>query len=147
MNAMNMVTIMGRLTAEPELKFTHTNGLAVCTFHLAVDRPYRKDEEKETDFFRVVAWRGIAEFVCKYFHKGDPLLLTGTLRNNKYTLEGETQPRITTEIIAKELFFTSGRKKTEPDTTDGAGGTDAPSLSGVDLSEFEEICSGEDVPF
>ncbi len=147
MNAMNQVTMMGRLTAKPELKFTRSNGFPVCTFFLAVDRPFRKsdDKEKETDFFRIVAWRSVAEFVCKYFDKGDQMLLTGTLRNSKFTVEGEETPRSQTEIVVKEIFFTgyNGQKKNDEMAQDTPNHT----LSGVDLAEFEELCADQDVPF
>lgn len=150
MNAMNQVTIMGRLTATPELHFTKASGLPVCTFYLAVDRPYRKIEaaggeerEKETDFFRVVAWRSVAEFVCKYFDKGDQMLMTGALRNSKYQVEGEDKPRIQTEIVVKEIFFTGGKPKSDEMAQDQP----VKSLSGIDLAEFEDLCANEDVPF
>lgn len=148
MNMMNKVMIMGRMTADPELKFTQANGFAVCTFSIAVDRPYRKDAEKEADFFRVVAWRNTAEYISKYFHKGDLVNLMGRLHNNKYTAEGETQPRIVTEIIVDELYYAGARRKAEDAAAEAAETTvESGTLSGVDLSEFEEICSGEDVPF
>lgn len=141
--SMNQVTIMGRLTAKPELNFTVNGGFSVCSFNLAVDRPYRKDREKETDFFRVVAWRSTAEFVCKYFDKGDQILLTGTLRNSQYTVVGEEKPRTQTEIVAKEIYFTGSKPKPEG----AASASSVHSGSGVDLEAFEEMCANEDVPF
>ena len=143
--SMNQVTLMGRLTAKPELKFTTNGGFPVCSFNLAVDRPYRKggDQKKETDFFRVVAWRSTAEFVCKYFDKGDQMLLNGTLRNNQYTPEGEEKPRTRTEIVAKEIFFTGSK----PKSAEAAPESSAISKSGIDLEEFEELCADQEVPF
>lgn len=148
MNTMNQVTVMGRLTAKPELKFTKSSGLPVCTFSLAVDRPYRKseDQEKETDFFRIVAWRSVAEFVSTYYDKGDLILLTGTLRNSRSTPEDEEKPRIQTEIVAKEIYF-AGYGKVKPDSLHPNADQQTGSLSGVDLAEFEELCANEDVPF
>ena len=145
MNVINMVTIMGRLTAEPELRFTRTNGISVCSFSIAVDRPFHKGVESETDFFKAVAWRGTAEFIQKFYHKGDQILILGALRNNQYTIEGEKSPRITTEIVVKELFYSNAKRKSETETVQQDEETQ--SLSGIDLTEFEEICSGEDVPF
>lgn len=142
---------MGRMTADPELKFTQANGFPVCTFSIAVDRPYRKDAEKEADFFRVVAWRNTAEYISKYFHKGDLVNLIGRLHNNKYTAEGESQPRIVTEIIVDELYYAGYRRRTGDAEVDPDAASDEAmengTLSGVDLNEFEEICAGEDVPF
>lgn len=113
MNMMNQVTIMGRLTAAPELRTT-PSGIAVCSFYLAVDRPHRKSDEKEreTDFFRIVAWRNDAEFICKYFSKGDPMLLTGALRNTQYKVEGEEKPRTQTEIVVREIYYSGNKAKT-----------------------------------
>ncbi len=112
MNTINQVTIMGRLTAEPELRTTPA-GINVCSFSIAVDRPYRKSDEKEreTDFFRVVAWRNDADFICKYYSKGDLILLSGVLRNSQYQVEGEEKPRKQTEIVVRDIFY-SGRKST-----------------------------------
>ena len=145
MSALNQVNIMGRLTAKPELKFTSNGGFPVCSFTLAVDRPFRKgsEHEKETDFFRVVAWRSTAEFVCKYFDKGDQMLLTGSLRNKQYTPDGEDKPRTQTEIVAREIFFTGSKPKSAEPVPESS----AQSNSGINLDEFEEMCADQDVPF
>ena len=118
MNTMNQVTLMGRLTATPELRNTG-GGIAVCSFYLAVDRPHRKSDEKEreTDFFRVVAWRNDADFICKYYEKGDLMLLTGVLRTSQYQVEGEEKPRTQTEIVVREIYY-SGVSRSKADTGD-----------------------------
>ncbi len=79
---MNKVFLMGRLTAEPELKFTQT-GKEVLSFSLAVDSGY--GEKKKTDFITCVAWEGTAKFISKWFRKGSLLLVEGALRTRKYT--------------------------------------------------------------
>ena len=84
MNVYNLVSLSGRLTADPELKTTQS-GISNCRICIAVNRPYQKDKEQEADFINVVAWRQTAEFICKYFQKGSPITVIGSMRNNNYT--------------------------------------------------------------
>ena len=81
---MNKVILIGRLTANPDYRQT-PNGIAVCRFNIAVDRPYQKDKEKEADFISCQAWRNTADFVSRFFTKGKPIIVEGSLRNNNYT--------------------------------------------------------------
>lgn len=97
----NTVIIGGRLTADPELKTT-TNGTTVTSFDVAVSR------QDSTDFFRVVAWKNTAEFVCKYFRKGSSVCVKGELQTRKYeTKNGEK--RTATEIVAREVYFVDSK--------------------------------------
>ena len=80
---MNKVILMGRLTADPELKTT-PSGVSVASFSIAVDRRYAKQgEERQTDFINIVCWRQKAEFVCKYFVKGQLIALEGSIQTRK----------------------------------------------------------------
>lgn len=81
---MNKVILMGRLTANPECKQTQ-NGVAMCRFTIAVNRQYQKDKQQESDFITCQAWRNTADFVSRYFSKGKPIIVEGSLRNNNYT--------------------------------------------------------------
>lgn len=81
---LNKVILMGRLTRDPEFRQT-TSGVPVCRITVAVDRPYRKDQEKQADFINVTCWRNTAEFVSRYFNKGKMIIVEGSLRNNDYT--------------------------------------------------------------
>ena len=82
--SINTAVIMGRLTADPELKTT-ASGLSVLSFSVAVDRNYQKEgEEKAVDFINVVAWRKTAEFVSKYFHKGSMIAVDGSIQTRKF---------------------------------------------------------------
>lgn len=102
---MNKVMIMGRLTADPELRQTQS-GIPVCTFTVAVDRKYSKDPaEKKADFFRVVAWRSNAEFVSRYFVKGKPILVEGRLQNDDYT-DNNGVKHYSSSIVADSVSFT-----------------------------------------
>ena len=82
---LNKTIVMGRLTADPELRHT-ANNVAVTTFRIAVDRNYTpKGAERQTDFINIVAWRNTADFVSRYFHKGSMIIVEGSLRNSDYT--------------------------------------------------------------
>jgi single-strand DNA-binding protein len=103
---MNQVQLMGRLTAEPVLRYL-PNKIAVAQFTLAVNRK-TKDKEEQTDFFPVVAWRAKAEFVGKYLHKGLRIVLTGELRTRNYT-DKDGIKRWVTEILAENIYFADGK--------------------------------------
>lgn len=100
---MNKSIFMGRLTSTPELKHTK-DGIAVCTFVLAVDRPNSKNKEKETDWLTIVAWRNKAEFVSKYLTKGRKVLITATARTRTYEDKDGNNHKIT-EFIADDIEF------------------------------------------
>ena len=87
---MNNVSLIGRLTTAPELKHTQSN-MAYTRFSMAVDRSYAKQgEERQTDFINIVAWGKTAEFVCKYFMKGQRIGITGEIRTGSYTAQDGT---------------------------------------------------------
>lgn len=110
----NKIILMGRITHDLELKTT-PNGVSVCTFRVAVDRRFRNSEnEKQTDFFNVVAWRQQAEFIAKYFAKGRMVLVEGEMQTRPYT-DKNGNPATWYEIIADRLSFT-GESKGKNDT-------------------------------
>lgn len=99
----NSAIIMGRLTADPELRQT-PNGVATTRFTVAVDRNYVKTgEERKADFITVVAWRQSAEFVTNYFGKGDMIAVQGSIQTGSYEKDGITRP--TFEIVANNISF------------------------------------------
>lgn len=104
---LNKVILAGRLTANPELKQT-TTGLSVCTFLVAVNRKVKAGEHPEADFFTVTAWRNTADFVCKYFSKGQAICVVGSLHNSKWK-DSKGNDRITTEIIAESADFVESK--------------------------------------
>ena len=97
---MNIISIMGRLTADPELKTTQ-NGTAVCSFTVAVDRDYG---DKQTDFISIVAWRQTAEFVSRYFGKGRMIAVSGNLQSRKWE-DKDGNKRTAWEVIANHVWF------------------------------------------
>lgn len=139
---MNNCSFMGRITQDIELKNT-PNGVAVCSFNIAVDRP--RSKEKVTDFFTVVAWRNTAEFICKYFRKGQKIALTGMLTTRKWEDQNGNK-RISYEIVADNAEFC---EKSENGTATAP--TNSPSYNqnpaSNDTGDFMDIDEEEDLPF
>lgn len=104
---MNNVILMGRLTADPEMR-TISEGINCCNFTLAVNRKYKKDQ---ADFIPCTAWRNTADFVHKYFHKGDMLALDGSIIVNSYEVNGSK--RYKTIVNADNAYFTGSKTATE----------------------------------
>ena len=109
----NRVILMGRLTADPELKQT-PSGVSVCRLSIAVNRPKPKDGEQQADFINVIAWRQTAEFVSKYFAKGKMIIVEGALRNNNYTDQNGVK-HYSMEVQADNVSF--GESKSQQDNT------------------------------
>lgn len=105
----NRVVLMGRLVADPELKTTNT-GVSVTSFRIAVDRNYVKaGEQRQADFFDIVAWRSSAEFVCRNFSKGSLIAVDGQLQSRQYqTKDGQNRTAI--EVVADNISFTGERR-------------------------------------
>lgn len=109
---LNRIILMGRLTRDPELRTTGSN-IAVCSFSLACDRDFKSDKgEKETDFFDVVAWRGTAEFVSKYFTKGRMAIVEGRLQIRDW-VDKDNNKRRTAEIVAESVYFGDSRPESQ----------------------------------
>jgi single-strand DNA-binding protein len=171
---MNKVILVGRLTADPELRQTQS-GIASCRFTVAVDRRFadKSTGERQADFITCVAWRQTAEFVSRYFNKGKLIAVEGSLRNNNY--QDRNHPEVThysMDVFVDNVEFVGG--KGENGGNGGGynnGGYNAPqnnynnnysappqqaasqqpaandSMSYGNLSDFEEILSDGDVPF
>lgn len=105
---LNRVILIGRLTADAELKKTQ-NDISVTSFTVAVNRPYVKGKEQEADFIDVVVWRKTAEFVCNYFEKGKPIMVEGKLQVRNYTAKDGTKRKVT-EVVADNVSFVEGSK-------------------------------------
>ena len=131
---LNIACIMGRLTTDPELKHTQS-GVAVTSVTLAADRSYVKaGEERQTDFITVVAWRGTAEFVCKYFRKGQLMVVQGSIQTRNFT-DKDGNKRKAFEVVADNVHFAEGKKE-------------KPDIAADDMqTDFEEIPSDGDLPF
>ena len=130
---MNHVTLMGRLTRDPELRHTNS-GTAVTSFTIAVDRDFEKGK---TDFIDCVAWRGTAEFVSKYFGKGRMIAVSGKLQMRDWT-DKDGNKRRNAEIIADNVYFADS-KNSNADPLDN--------LAKFDIVEEEEEVSDDELPF
>ena len=113
---LNQITIMGRLTRDPELRRT-ASGIAVASFTLAVDRDFSpKEGEKETDFIDCVAWRNTGEFVSKHFAKGRMAVVSGRLQIRGYT-DKEGNKRRVAEVVAESVYFGDSKKEASGDNS------------------------------
>lgn len=106
---LNKCVLMGRLTKDPELRHTQSD-IPVASFTLAVDRGYSRGEEKQTDFINVVAWRGTAEFVSKWFSKGQLVAVSGRIQSRTYK-DRDGNNRAAVEVVADEVFFAESKKR------------------------------------
>lgn len=136
---MNSVNITGRVTNDIELKTTQ-QGTSVCSFTVAVDRPAVKDK---TDFIDCVAWRQKAEFLSKYFAKGDGIEITGVLTTRNYE-DKNGNKRKAVEVVCDQVSFPKGKKKSDGDNSQQ---DNAPAYSGYDSPNFEELGEDEVLPF
>lgn len=109
---MNVVNLIGRLTAKPELRHTNS-GKAVCRFSVAVNGEYKdSDGNEEVDYINCVAWENKAEFICKWFDKGVRIGITGKLHPRRYEKDGQTH--YVTEVLVKSVEFADGKRDAEP---------------------------------
>ena len=127
---LNHITIMGRLTRDPELRRTAT-GVAVANFTVAVDRDFadKQSGQKETDFIECVAWKHTGEFVSKHFSKGKMIVVSGRLQIRKWN-DKDGNKRQTAEIVADNCYFGESKKESEPSANDFS------SYSPVPASDF-----------
>lgn len=149
---LNVAVLMGRLVADPELRHT-PNGISVTSFTLAVDRSYVKSgTERQTDFIDIVAWRGTAEFVCKYFRKGQLAAVQGAIQTRSYT-DKEGNKRKAFEIVADNVHFAepkrdgAGAGLSHPRTESAAEQQPASAYESGNTGDFEEIPTDDDLPF
>lgn len=123
--AFNKSILIGNLVATPELKQTQS-GIPVTSFRLAVGRK----TQKETDFIDIVAWRATAEFICRHFEKGNPILVCGSIQVRSWQ-DKDGNKRTTTEVVADEVSFVGGRQAKTDERQ----------------SNFEELINDDDLPF
>lgn len=144
---LNKTILMGRLTADPELKHTKSSGTAYTSFCIAVDRNYSKQgEEKQTDFIDCEAWRGTAEFICKYFTKGQMIALSGSIQTGAYT-DRDGNKRKTVRVRADEVSFCGSKNENRPaEPKPAAVPMPDPYYSSGTSSDFYELPS-DDLPF
>ncbi len=153
MASFNKVILIGNMTADPELKQT-TSGNSVCSFSIAVNRRFSKADQgqQNVDFINIVTWRQQAEFVSRYFKKGNPILVCGQLQTRTWN-DNQGQKRYATEVVADEVSFVAPANaqgnplqsaQNAAYTPDSYG---APSFNTAGGANFEEIPNDESLPF
>jgi len=150
---LNVVAIMGRLVADPELKTTPA-GINVCTFRIACDRSFaQQGQQRQADFIDVVAWRHNADFLCKHFAKGGMVAVQGRLQTRQYQ-DRNGNKRTAVEVVADSLSFAGSSKKPGGQAVDEGGEAPpsdyrdpAPAYSQGDADDFAVIDDNDDLPF
>lgn len=144
---LNKTILMGRLTAEPKISQT-PNGINIATFSLAVHRQYDKDK---TDFINIVAWRQTADFVSKYFKKGQLVAIEGNLQSRSYE-DKQGNKRYAVEVVAEQVYFT-GSNKNNTDKLEQLTPPPAPKedtnthrVNDINVDEYESI-EDEELPW
>ena len=142
---MNKVILMGRLTRDPEVRYTQTNNTLVASFSLAVNRRFTREGDAQTaDFINIVAWGKTGEFCSKYFKKGQQVGIIGRIQTRTWE-DQQGQKRYVTEVIAEETYFADSKKDGEV----GASSFDATfgAMPSAGTGSDFEISSGDDLPF
>lgn len=108
---LNLTVMTGRLTADPELRYTEGGNIPVCNFSIANQRRFANaDGERETDFFNYVAWRSNAEFICKYFKKGSLITLVSSAQTRRYQENETGKTRVVVEFVVNQAQFAESKK-------------------------------------
>lgn len=142
---MNKVILMGRLTRDPEVRYTQTNNTLVASFSLAVNRRFvRQGEERQADFVNIVAWSKLGEFCSKYFKKGQQVAVIGRLQTRTWD-DDQGVKHYVTEVVAEEAYFAEGRRDAETagSSFENTFGNAQPGSMGADF----EMSSNDDLPF
>ena len=138
----NLVVLTGRLTADPELRYT-PNNIPVTSFSIAVSRRYKAGEQAEADFINIVAWRQTAEFVTKYFQKGSMIGIEGSIQTRRYVDKETGKNRTAFEVVANNVQFVESKR-------DGAApaGDIQPGFTNAGANEFTALSgeSDDDLP-
>ena len=139
---MNKVILMGRLTKEPEVRYTQTSNTLVASFTLAVNRRFVKQgEERQADFINIIAWSKIGEFCSKYFSKGQQVGIIGRLQTRNWE-DDQGQKHYITEVIAEEAYFAEGKRNSNT-SSDPLAASSGETVNGNDF----DISSDDDLPF
>ena len=146
---MNKVFLIGNLTRDPELTET-SSGVSICRFSIAVNRNYSgSDGERKTDFFNIIAWRGLGEAVARYARKGKKVAVGGAIELRSYE-DNQGVNRTAVDIVAQEVEFLTPRENTTDIVMDNSGArtdTERPNKQISLLQSFDDEDEDEDLPF
>ena len=158
-NMLNVVAIMGRLVADPELRTTQ-NGTNVCTFRIACERSYSKPgEQRQADFVDIVAWGKTAEFICKFFRRGSMIAIEGSLQT-RHSQGKDGSNRTAVEVVANNISFADAKAADKPAVHDfdqqtifhmqqakAAQNAPQPAYTQGSMDDFSVISDTDDMPF
>jgi len=135
---MNKVILMGRLTRDPEVRYTQSNNTMVTNFNIAVNRRFTKQgEERQADFITIIAWSKLGEFCSKYFKKGQQVGIIGRIQTRNWEDE-QGQKRYVTEVVAEEAYFADSKRDDD---------SSVPFTESTPSSPEFEVTQSDDLPF
>lgn len=141
---MNKVILMGRLTRDPETRYTQTNNTLVASFSLAVNRRFADQSgQRQADFINVVAWSKTGEFCSKYFKKGQQVGIVGRIQTRNWE-DDQGQKHYVTEVVAEEAYFADSKREGDMGSFENTFGTNMP---GADAAGDFGVSSSDDLPF
>lgn len=142
----NNVTLMGRIASDIENRTT-TSGKSVANFRIAVERSFAKQgEEKKADFITIVVWGNTADFVSKWFKKGDMIALCGEIQTRSYE-DKNGNKRTAFEVVAREVSFCGGKNEGNSNSGKPNNSPLPPTSMSAPVPDYEEIGADEDLPF
>ena len=138
---LNITALQGRLVADPERRTTQS-GVSVTSFTLAVQRNIKSGDEYPTDYIDCVAWRNTAEFICKYFSKGQMMTVNGTLQTRSYEKDGVK--RKATQVVVENANFCESKRDSQTTHKDGNQGKQP--MAAPPMEEFDDIFDNDTLP-
>lgn len=130
---MNKVDLVGRLTKDPEIRYTQSSNTMVASYTLAVKKRFAKEGEQDTDFINIVSWSKSAEFIQKYFHKGQQVWISGRIQTRSWE-DDNGQKHYATEVVTEEVGFADSKKEEPTDVTN-------------EVYEGTMVTDGDELPF
>lgn len=137
---MNKVCLIGRLTKDPEIRYTQTNNVMVANFNLAVNRRFaRENEERQADFISIIAWNKTAEFINQYFKRGQQVGIVGRIQTRTWD-DDDGKTHYVTEVVAEEVYFAESKRDNNDFGSAFGGNTSA-------VADFGVPNNNDDLPF
>ena len=143
---MNKVILMGRLTRDPEVRYTTNNNTLVCTFSLAVNRRFKQEGQPDADFINIVAWAKTGEFCSKYFTKGQQVVVCGRLQTRSYD-DKDGKKVYVTEVVAEDTYFADSKREPNANAFDAGFNPSAQPNEAPSSEGFMAIEEDSNVPF
>ena len=143
---MNKVILMGRLTRDPEVRYTTNNNTLVCTFSLAVNRRFKQEGQPDADFINIVAWAKTGEFCSKYFTKGQQVAVCGRLQTRSYD-DKDGKKVYVTEVVAEDTYFADSKRDPNANAFDAGFNPSAQPNEAPSSEGFMAIEEDSNLPF